>query len=114
MSNSERIDTHASDWQQAETRRRQYAQSLETEELADLELDNQLRMINEIASVRSGSFEDVLAKLSLWKRATFPEGTDLRENGPEHVLVFSAIRDLQVLVESGQIPDIDQANVRAA
>ena len=114
MSNSERIDTRASDWLQAETRRRRYAQSLETEELADLELDNQLRFIKDVASVRSGSFEDILVKLSLWKQAAFPEGTDLQENDPEHILVFSAILDLQAFVESGQISDINMANVRAA
>ena len=114
MRNSERIDTHASDWLQAEARRRQYSQSLETEELADLELDHQLHLITEIASVRSGSFEDVLAKLSFWKQAAYPEGTDLQEHGPEHVLVFSAIRDLQALVESSQILDLNPANVHAA
>ncbi len=113
MSNSERIDTGALDWQQAETRRREYAQSLETEELADLELDKQLHLITKVASIRSGTLEDVLVKLCLWKQAAFPDGSDLQENGPEHVLVFSAIRDLQALVES-LVSESNPADVRAA
>lgn len=114
MKNSKTIDTYRSHWLKADARKRKYAQELDTEDLADSELENQLNLIKDIATVRSDSFEDVLVKLKLWKEALFPEGTDIQEINPEHVLAFSAMQDIDVLLRCETELESIGSMVRAA
>ena len=86
-------------WTKSQRRHAHFAKSLETEELADAELDIQLEIINAVSNKPASGPLDILLKLKLWQSSVFPNGDDSDGNS-ETQLILSAIKDLESFLAS--------------
>lgn len=93
------IEREMPQWVKSMRRHAHFAQSLETEELADAELDVQIEMITALSAKAASSPLDMLLKLKLWESFTTPDG-DASGLSVESQLIFSVIKDLESFVES--------------
>ena len=94
------IEREMPQWVKSMRRHAHFAQSLETEELADAELDVQVDMIEALSAKAADSPVDMLLKLKLWESFSAPNG-DTSELGVEAQLILSVIKDLESFMESG-------------
>jgi len=93
------IDQELPQWTKSVRRHAHFAQSIETEELADAELDVQLSIIDGLSDKPANSPLEMLLKLKLWEAFVVPDG-DETQLPPEAQLILSVIRDLETFVES--------------
>jgi len=93
------IDLELPQWTKSVRRHAHFAQSIETEELADAELDVQLSIIDGLSDKAANSPLEMLLKLKLWESFVAPDG-DETQLPPEAQLILSVIRDLETFVES--------------
>lgn len=105
------IERELPQWVKSMRRHAHFAQSLETEELADAELDVQVDMIKALSAKAAESPIDMLLKLKLWESFTAPDG-DHTDLSVEADLILSVIKDLESFVESdgGSIANYAQAS----
>ena len=94
------IEREMPQWVKSMRRHAHFAQSLETEELADAELDVQVDMIQALSAKTAESPLDMLLKLKLWESFSAPNG-DTSEFSVEAQLILSVIKDLESFIESG-------------
>mgnify|MGYP001800288607 FL=1 len=94
------IERELPQWVKSMRRHAHFAQSIETEELADAELDVQLEMIEALSAKTAESPVDMLLKLKLWESFSAPDG-NTEELGAEAQLILSVIKDLESFIESG-------------
>ncbi|MEM6652917.1 MAG: hypothetical protein AAGA72_04265 [Pseudomonadota bacterium] len=93
------IDRQLPQWTKSVERHAQFAQSIDTEELADAELDVQLSIIGAISAKPAQSPIDMLLKLKLWESYVAPDG-NLDHMPAEAKLIQSVIADLEAFVDS--------------
>ena len=93
------IERELPQWVKSMRRHAHFAQSLETEDLADAELDVQVEMIEALSAKSAESPLDMLLKLKLWESFSAPNGnTD--DLGVEAQLILSVVKDLESFIES--------------
>ncbi|MFN3214066.1 MAG: hypothetical protein ACE37M_13260 [Henriciella sp.] len=99
MGTEKLIEQELPQWVKSVRRHAHFAQSIETEELADAELEVQLGMIDAISAKQALGPVDMLLKLKLWENYVAPNGntTDLPS---EANLILSVIRDLEAFVDT--------------
>ena len=93
------IERELPQWTKSVRRHVQFAQSIETEELADAELDVQLEIIEAISAKPAASPLDMLLKLKLWESYVAPDGNH-SELAEETQLILSVIADLESFVDT--------------
>lgn len=94
------IDRELPQWTKSMRRHAHYAQSIETEELADAELDIQVDILKAMTAKAAESPADMLLKLKLWESFVSPNG-EIGEDEIESQLILSVIRDLEAFMQSG-------------
>ena len=102
------IEQELPQWVKSQRRHAHFAQSIETEELADAELDVQLNMIQAISEKQAASPLDMLLKLKVWESFTAPENNQ-ELLPPEAELILSVIKDLEsfVATDGASMADYD-------
>jgi len=100
MGTEKLIDRELPQWTKSVRRHAHFAQSIETEELADAELDVQLGIIDALSAKPAESPVDILLKLKLWQNYVAPDGNHERLND-EAKLSLSVITDLEPFVDTG-------------
>lgn len=100
MGSNSLIDREMPQWTKSMRRHAHFAQSIETEELADAELDVQVDILKALANKPAASPVDMLLKLKLWESFVSPDG-EIGEDEIEAQLILSVIRDLEAFMESG-------------
>ena len=93
------IERELPQWVKSMRRHAHFAQSLETEELADAELDVQVDMISALSAKTAESPLDMLLKLKLWESFSAPNG-NIEDLSVEAQLILSVIKDLESFIES--------------
>lgn len=93
------IERELPQWAKSVRRHAHYAQSLETEDLADAELDVQLEIIDAMSAKPSESPLDMLLKLKVWENFVAPDG-DFGDASSEARLILSVIQDLERFADS--------------
>ena len=93
------IDQELPQWTKSMRRHAHYAQSLETEELADKELDVQIEILKSLTEKTAESPLDMLLKLKLWESFVSPNG-EIDETDIESQLIRSVIKDLEGFLET--------------
>jgi|GEM_PF-2839874 len=93
------IDRELPQWTKSVRRHAHFSQSIETEELADAELDVQLSIIDALSDKAATSPTDMLLKLKLWESYVAPNG-DHTNLPTEAQLIFSVINDLEAFVDT--------------
>ena len=93
------IEREMPQWTKSMRRHAYFAQSLETEELADAELDVQVDMIKALSAKAAESPVDMLLKLKLWESFIAPDGAH-SDLSVEAELILSVIKDLEGFVSS--------------
>jgi hypothetical protein len=99
MGTDKLIEQELPQWTRSVRRHVHYAQSIETEELADAELDEQLGIIEAIAAKPASSPLDMLVKLKLWEAYVAPDG-EHQELTEEARLILSVIGDLEAFIDT--------------
>ncbi|MEL7109172.1 MAG: hypothetical protein AAGJ68_05970 [Pseudomonadota bacterium] len=99
MGTDKLIDQELPQWTKSVRRHAYFAQSIETEEMADAELDVQLNIIDALSQKPANSPLDMLLKLKLWESYVAPDG-DLENLPPEAELIRSVIGDLEAFVDT--------------
>jgi hypothetical protein len=99
MGTNRLIDREMPDWTKSMRRRAHYSQSLETEELADAELDIQVDILKAMTAKAAESPLDMLLKLKLWENFVSPNG-EIEESDIESQLILSVIKDLESFLNS--------------
>eukprot|EP00903_Cladosiphon_okamuranus_P003074 g3072.t1 len=99
MGTDKLIDQELPQWTKSVRRHAYFAQSIETEEMADAELDVQLNIIDALSRKPASSPLDMLLKLKLWESYVSPDG-DLENMPPESELIRSVIGDLEAFVDT--------------
>ncbi|MEL7541292.1 MAG: hypothetical protein AAGJ51_10345, partial [Pseudomonadota bacterium] len=93
------IDRELPQWTKSVRRHAHFAQSIETEELADAELEVQLNIIDALSDKGASSPLEMLLKLKLWESFVAPDG-DHTQLPPETQLILSVIGDLEAFVDT--------------
>lgn len=93
------IDRELPQWTKSVRRHAHFAQSIETEELADAELEVQLNIIDALSDKPASSPIEMLLKLKLWESFVAPNG-DHTQLAPEAQLILSVIGDLEAFVDT--------------
>lgn len=93
------IERELPQWIKSMHRHAHFSKSIETEEMADAELDVQVEMITALSAKPAQSPTDMLLKLKLWESFTTPES----EDDIAARLILSVIRDLESFVETDGI-----------
>ena len=93
------IDREMPQWTKSMRRRAHFSQSIETEEMADAELDIQVDILKAVTAKAAESPADMLLKLKLWENFVSPNG-EIGEDDIESQLVLSVIRDLEAFMNS--------------
>lgn len=111
MGTEKLIDRELPQWTKSVRRHAHFAQSIETEELADAELDVQLSIIDALSDKAATSPTDMLLKLKLWESYVAPNG-DHTQLPTEAQLILSVIGDLESFIDTGgaSMVDYEQAN----
>ncbi|MEM7329998.1 MAG: hypothetical protein AAF437_14750 [Pseudomonadota bacterium] len=99
MGTEKLIDRELPQWTKSVRRHAHFAQSIETEELADAELEVQLSIIDALSDKAASSPLEMLLKLKLWESFVSPDG-DQTHLPPEAQLILSVIEDLEAFVGS--------------
>ncbi len=99
MGTDKLIDRELPQWTKSVRRHAHFAQSIETEELADAELDVQLSIIDALSEKAATSPLEMLLKLKLWESYVSPDG-DRTNLPPETQLIFSVLSDLEAFVDT--------------
>jgi len=99
MGTEKLLEQEMPQWVKSLRRHAHFAQSIETEEMADAELDIQLEIIAAMSEKPAASPLDMLLKLKIWQSFAAPEG-NLDELSDEAQLIFSVISDLEAFVDS--------------
>ena len=94
------IDRELPQWTKSMRRHAHYAQSIETEDLADAELDIQVDILKAMTAKSAQSPADMLLKLKLWESFVSPNG-EIGEDDIEAQLILSVIRDLEAFMQTG-------------
>lgn len=94
------IDREMPQWTKSLRRHAHFSQSIETEELADAELDIQVDILKAMTAKAAESPVDMLLKLKLWESFVSPNG-EIREDDIESQLILSVIKDLEAFMQSG-------------
>lgn len=99
MGTEKLLEQEMPQWIKSMRRHAHFAQSIETEEMADAELDIQLEIIEAMSAKPASSPLDMLLKLKIWQSFAAPDGnTD--ELSDEAQLILSVISDLESFVDS--------------
>jgi hypothetical protein len=93
------IDREMPQWTKSMRRHAHFSQSIETEDLADAELDIQVDILKAVTAKTAESPLDMLLKLKLWASFVSPNG-EIDENDIESQLVLSVIRDLESFLQT--------------
>ena len=99
MGTEKLIERELPQWVKSVHRHAHFAQSIETEELADAELEVQLGMIDAISAKPALGPGDMLLKLKVWENYVSPNG-DVSDLPAEANLILSVIRDLEAFVDT--------------
>lgn len=99
MGTDKLIDRELPQWTKSVRRHAHFSQSIETEELADAELDVQLGIIDAISAKPAASPVDMLLKLKLWENYVAPNG-DHEQLSDEAKLILSVMSDLEAFVDT--------------
>ena len=99
MGTEKLLEQEMPQWVKSLRRHAHFAQSIETEEMADAELDIQLEIIAAMSEKPATSPLDMLLKLKIWQSFAAPEG-NLDELSDEAQLILSVISDLEAFVDS--------------
>ena len=99
MGTDKLIERELPQWVKSMRRHAHFAQSIETEELADAELEVQLSMIEAMSAKPALSPLDMLLKLKVWESFAAPDGNTALLSD-EAQLILSVIRDLEAFVDS--------------
>ncbi|MCR9080563.1 MAG: hypothetical protein NXH78_15820 [Hyphomonadaceae bacterium] len=94
------IDREMPQWTKSLRRHAHFSQSIETEEMADAELDIQVDILKAMTAKAAESPVDMLLKLKLWESFVSPNG-EIREDDIESQLILSVIKDLEAFMQSG-------------
>ena len=94
------IDREMPQWTKSVRRHAHFSQSIETEELADDELDIQVDILKAMSAKAAESPLDMLLKLKLWESFVSPNG-EIDDTDVEGQLILSVIKDLESFIESG-------------
>ncbi len=94
------IDREMPQWTKSLRRHAHFAQSIETEELADAELDIQVDILKAMTAKSAESPVDMLLKLKLWESFVSPNG-EIDPTDIESQLILSVIKDLESFLETG-------------
>ena len=93
------IDRKMPQWTKSMRRHAHFSQSIETEEMADAELDIQVDILKAMTAKAAESPADMLLKLKLWESFVSPNG-EIGEEEIESQLILSVIRDLEAFMNS--------------
>lgn len=93
------IDREMPHWTKSMRRHAHFSQSIETEDLADAELDVQVDILKAMTAKTAESPLDMLLKLKLWESFVSPNG-EIGENDVESQLILSVIRDLESFLQT--------------
>lgn len=107
------IERELPQWIKSQRRHAHFAQSIETEELADAELDVQLNMIEAISAKPATSPLDMLLKLKVWESFSASDA-DQDMLPPEARLILSVIGDLEAFIETSGASMFDYEGVEWA
>lgn len=99
MGTDKLIERALPQWVKSMRRHAHFAQSIETEELADAELEVQLSMMEAMSAKPALSPLDMLLKLKIWESFAAPDGNTALLSD-ESQLILSVIRDLESFVDS--------------
>ncbi len=93
------IDREMPHWTKSMRRHAHFSQSIETEDLADAELDVQVDILKAMTAKTAESPLDMLLKLKLWESFVSPNG-EIGEDDVESQLILSVIRDLESFLQT--------------
>ena len=93
------IDREMPHWTKSMRRHAHFSQSIETEDLADAELDVQVDILKAMTAKTAESPLDMLLKLKLWESFVSPNG-EIGKDDVESQLILSVIRDLESFLET--------------
>lgn len=93
------IDREMPQWTKSMRRHAHFSQSIETEDLADAELDVQVDILKAMTAKTAESPLDMLLKLKLWENFVSPNG-EIQEDDIESQLILSVIRDLESFLQT--------------
>ena len=93
------IERELPQWTKSIRRHEHFAQSIETEELADAELQVQLDIIKAMSDKPAGSPVEMLLKLKIWENFVAPNG-ETESLSDEAQLILSVIGDLEAFVDT--------------
>ena len=93
------IDREMPHWTKSKRRHAHFSQSIETEDLADAELDVQVDILKAMTAKTAESPLDMLLKLKLWESFVSPNG-EIGEDDVESQLILSVIRDLESFLQT--------------
>lgn len=96
MGTDKLIQRELPQWIKSMHRHAHFSKSLETEELADAELDVQVEIIAALSAKPATSPTEMLLKLKLWESFTNPDA----ETDIEARLILSVIKDLESFVDT--------------
>lgn len=99
MGSDSLIDRELPQWTKSKRRHAHFSQAIETEDLADAELDVQIDILKAMTAKTSESPLDMLLKLKLWESFVSPNG-EIGEDEFESQLILSVIRDLEAFLQS--------------
>lgn len=99
MGTEKLIERELPQWVKSVHRHAHFAQSIETEELADAELEVQLGLIDAISAKPAMGPVDMLLKLKVWENYVAPNGAQA-DLPAEANLILSVIRDLEAFVNT--------------
>lgn len=99
MGTEKLIEQELPQWVKSMRRHAHFAQTIETEELADAELEVQLGMIDAISAKQANGPVDMLLKLKVWESYVSPDENHA-ELPSEAKLILSVIRDLEAFVDT--------------
>jgi len=100
MRNDGLIEREMPQWTTSQRRHAQFSKSIETEELADAELDTQVDILKAMTAKAAESPLDMLLKLKLWESFVSPNG-EIDASDIEGQLILSVIKDLESFLETG-------------
>lgn len=99
MGTEKLIEREMPQWVKSQRRHAHFSQAIETEEMADAELEVQLSMIDAMSEKSASSPLDMLLKLKIWESFAAPhENHDTLS--PEAQLILSVMSDLEAFVET--------------
>ena len=93
------IDREMPHWAKSMRRHAHFSQSIETEDLADAELDVQVDILKAMTAKTAESPLDMLLKLKLWESFVSPNG-EIGDDDVESQLILSVIRDLESFLQT--------------